>query len=287
MGDLSTLQMVAFTFSPMVLTIVLVALVAWFSRRNGLDRADGPERLLTAAIRHMPSDRSEWGEAMMAELIHLHEHGQAFRWCFALGCVRAALFPPVKNAWLLHWLTTIKRFGSFCGILAVALPTLALPLLWLTAAACNAFMTHDNFSSGELIPTLLGGAILLCLATMFSGIPLGIAGLLRRERHRWLSCLGPAQSIAIFGYMQAVQYLANNSAPSISGGARSAHSDFRGEPASARGLRRQIHHPGKSNQSNNPPKSISGHSSHDDPRSSHENVPPPARSVSTSARIAA
>lgn len=207
MGNLSTLQMIAFVFSPIALVL---ALVVWLRPRRDSQQGNGPERLLSTAIRRMPPDRSEWGEAMMSELVHLHEHGQPFRWCFALGCVRAALFPPSTTSWPRYALDAVNRLGSPCAVLSVALPPLALPLLWLIGTACNAFMTHDDFSSGELVPTLLGAAILVCLAIMFAGIPLGIAALVRREKRRWLSCLGPVLSVAIFAYLQLVQHLAHN-----------------------------------------------------------------------------
>lgn len=54
--------------------------------------AQTPERLLVAAVRHMPAERSEWGAAMLAELAQLRH--PAARWQFALSCVRVALFPP-------------------------------------------------------------------------------------------------------------------------------------------------------------------------------------------------
>jgi hypothetical protein len=210
MSQLSLLQMIVFTFSPMVLTIALVALVAWIRPRNDLRDGGGPEQLLSAAIRHMPPERNEWGEAMMSELMHLHARGESLRWCFALGCTRAALFPPATGSWIAYALGTVKRLGSSWIVLAVVLPTLSLPLIWLWAAASNAFMTHDNYSSGELVPSFLGAAIIACLALMFSGIPLGLVALFRSDRRRWLSLLGPAQSIGIFGYLQVVQHLANN-----------------------------------------------------------------------------
>lgn len=53
---------------------------------------DVPRLLLAAAVRRMPSERREWGEAMLAELAQL-QHPYA-RWRFALGCARVALFPP-------------------------------------------------------------------------------------------------------------------------------------------------------------------------------------------------
>lgn len=209
MGSLSILQMMAFAFSPMVFTIALFAFALWISSRGDSNLGDGPERLLSAAMRHMPPERNEWGEAMMSELMHLHEHGQSFRWCFALGCVRAALFPPATSSWPRYALDAFHRLDSPCALLSIALPTFALPLLWLTSVACNAFTSHDDFFNGELVPGLLGAAIIACLVILFSGVPLGIAGFVRRERRRWLSLLGPVQSLAIFGYMQTVQHLAS------------------------------------------------------------------------------
>lgn len=210
MGQLSVLQMVIFVFAPMAVTLAVAAVVGWWRSRGESGESGGPERLLSAAIRHMPPERSEWGEAMMSELVHLHARGEAFRWWFALGCSRAALFPPATGSWMRHALATLWRLGSSSAVLSVTLPTLSLPLLWLCAAASNAFMTHDNYASGELVPTLLGAAILGCLALMFSGVPLGIVAWVRWEQRRWVALLGPAQSLAIFGYMQLVQHLAAN-----------------------------------------------------------------------------
>jgi hypothetical protein len=134
--------------------------------------------------------------------------GSFERWRFALGCASVALFPPATTGWWRYWMDAFKRLGPVCGVLSVALPPLSLPLLHFISIACNAFRTHDNFSSGELMPTLLGACILGSLACMFSGVPLGLAGLIRRERFRWLSVTGPLSSILIFGYMQIVQHLA-------------------------------------------------------------------------------
>jgi hypothetical protein len=44
---------------------------------------------------------------------------------------------------------------------------------------------------------------------MLSGVPLGIAGLIRRERVRWLSKLGPCVSLSIISYFVIVMNLAN------------------------------------------------------------------------------
>jgi hypothetical protein len=55
----------------------------------GHDRA---RSLLTLAVRLLPPDRRDWGQAMLAELDQLQ--GAAARWRFVLGCVRVVLAPP-------------------------------------------------------------------------------------------------------------------------------------------------------------------------------------------------
>jgi hypothetical protein len=55
----------------------------------GHDRA---RSLLTLAVRRLPPERRDWGQAMLAELDQLQ--GRAARWRFTLGCVRVALAPP-------------------------------------------------------------------------------------------------------------------------------------------------------------------------------------------------
>jgi hypothetical protein len=41
---------------------------------------------------------------------------------------------------------------------------------------------------------------------MLAGLPLGLAGLLRRERLRWLSALGMVSSLCIIGYFLIVMH---------------------------------------------------------------------------------
>lgn len=56
---------------------------------------DWPERALRYAVERMPETRGEWGAAMLAELATVR--GFWARWRFALGCARAALFPPRQS----------------------------------------------------------------------------------------------------------------------------------------------------------------------------------------------
>lgn len=205
MSSLSDLAMIIFIFSPLVFTITLIGTIAWYKLKRFDDGQDGPERLLSAAVSRMPVERSEWGEAMMAELIHTH--GAWFRWQFALGCARVAIFPPATTAWPRYLFDALKRLGSLCGILAVTLPPLGLPFLWMAAIAVDALMEHDNFSfSDGFIPGCVGSLVFVSLACMLCGIPLGIAGLIRREQIRWLSMLGPFLSMTIFSYAVIVMH---------------------------------------------------------------------------------
>lgn len=82
-----------------------------------------PERLLAAAVRHMPAERSEWGAAMLAELAQLRH--PTTRWQFVLSCVRVALFPPLRGGFLMndrrkYWFTNFGAAALF-GLLIVGM----------------------------------------------------------------------------------------------------------------------------------------------------------------------
>lgn len=193
MSSLSTVQMFIFAFAPMVLAaLVLLGFLSWQLRSRSND-LDGPATLLAAAVTWIPVSRFDWARAMLAELHEIRE--RCARWRFAIGCARAAILAPAV-------------LGPVCGLMAFVLPTLSLPLLWLCAISASRFMTHDDFFNGELVPGIIGGFILLSLLCMFCGVPLGIAGWMRGERHRWLSVMGAAMSIGIFLYLQIVQQIA-------------------------------------------------------------------------------
>jgi hypothetical protein len=53
---------------------------------------DPARSLLTLAVRGLPPERQDWGQAMLAELDQLQDRWP--RWRFALGCVRVVLAPP-------------------------------------------------------------------------------------------------------------------------------------------------------------------------------------------------
>lgn len=199
MSSLSTLTTVMVVFCPLAATLFVLFGIVWVAARSLGRDADGPELLLQLAVRHVPSHRQDWGAAMLAEL-NCIEGGPA-RWRFAVGCAWAALFPPK--------LAGSSRLRPLCGILSVALPPLGLPLLYMASVAANRFTTHDDFFNGELVPGIVGGFIGLSIACMLAGLPLGIAGLIRREQLRWLSFFGPVSTICIVSYLMVVQHLAS------------------------------------------------------------------------------
>lgn len=193
--------------TPLVLTLLCLGGAVYLSGRRDGGSGDGAQRLLAAAVRRMPEGRQDWGNAMRAELTQITS--PITRWRFALGCLRTALFPPTDRSMFFSWWDGFRRLGFGCGLLSVIVPTLSLPFLCISAALAENFIVHDDFfSSGELVPTLVGICIVGSLACMAAGLPLGLAGLIRREQHRWLCGVGPFSSVAIFTYLQVVQHLA-------------------------------------------------------------------------------
>jgi hypothetical protein len=204
MTSLFDLPILLFIFTPVVLTIALVSLIAWWKSRSPHQR-DTAEGLLAAAVQTMPSERAEWGRAMMAELQQLD--GAWTRFWFALSCVRVALFPPTTADSSRSRLNPSRRIGAACGLLSVALPPLALPLLYVVALFADLlFHVHDKSSSYYMPAGLISASLLMTLTLLVSGLPLGVAGWYRRERHLWLCALGPCMSVLLLGYLWLFLY---------------------------------------------------------------------------------
>lgn len=189
---------VSFVFTPLILTITLLFVIWWRRVRDNRAWLDAPELLLAAVVRGLPEERREWGWAMLAELGQLR--GVAVRWWFALSCARAALLPPRHSGLLIS-------HNPICGVWAVALPPLGLPLLYLAALIAETILKQEGVSISELYPGLGRTLGLFSLACVLAGLPLGLAGLLRRERMRRLSLLGMLSSLSIIGYFLLVMHL--------------------------------------------------------------------------------
>jgi hypothetical protein len=194
--------LVSFVFTPLGITVTLVLRMLWNrvkEVRAMQPSSDAPGLLLTAAVRQMPEEQREWGAAMMTELGQVR--GTVARWWFALGCVRVALFPPRHSGLLIRGLTSRN---PVCGILAVALPPLGLPFLYFAALITETLLKQEDASMSELYPGLVRALLVFSLSCVVAGLPLGLAGLLRRERLRNLSVMGLISPFCIIGYFLVV-----------------------------------------------------------------------------------
>jgi hypothetical protein len=208
-NGLFDIGLVSFVFTPLVVTM---ALLLCFLRnrikdiRAALPALDRPGLLLAVAARQIPEERREWGAAMMAELGQIN--GLASRWWFALGCVRTALFLPRRDGFLRHALT---GRSPVCGMLAVAAPPMGLPFIYFAAVIMQAiggspFTQSSSWSNPDAVIGVVKVLLMLTLLCLIAGLPLGLAGFLRRERLRWLSALGMLSSLCVIGYFLIVMH---------------------------------------------------------------------------------
>jgi hypothetical protein len=185
---------VAFVFTPLAVSVagggllMRRAAISGRRRRQGHgSEPDAPAALLAWAVGAMPQARREWGIARLAELAALS--GRAERWRFASSCMRALLFLPRVET--VAPAAAIDR-GPVLGLLAVALPPLALPFIYAAAVIVDAM----GGGPAPLVKLLL----LFTMAGLAAGVPLGLASRWRRERLPRLSTWGIASSICTFGY---------------------------------------------------------------------------------------
>jgi hypothetical protein len=160
-------------------------------RTTGLD---GPSLILHVAAGALSSSRLDWGTAMVSELSAVS--GRLDRWRFSFGCVRAALLMEGPEP------------RPVLGVLAVALPLLALPLLYTAALAIESIggspYTASRWNNPDVVVVWIKVLLVSTVACMVSGVPLGLAGWLRRERIRGLAILGVGSSICVMGYFLTV-----------------------------------------------------------------------------------
>jgi hypothetical protein len=93
-----------------------------------------PGFLLACAVRRMPDERREWGDAMLAELDQVQTPIQ--RWRFALGCIGVALCPPMRAGSLQSLMNLTRSLipGNPRAATLVGL-VLALPISLMLAIA--------------------------------------------------------------------------------------------------------------------------------------------------------
>jgi hypothetical protein len=127
--------------------------------------SDAPRWLLTIAVRRMPAERAEWGEAMLAELAQIQN--PSARWRFALGCIRVALFPPRKVG-LLQIIMKHKMDGIITAFGSAALLSLifVLPFDLGGAWLARAYAIYGFFIL--LIPAFVFADLLLLAAVVWA-----------------------------------------------------------------------------------------------------------------------
>jgi hypothetical protein len=151
----------------------------WAGAGAGLSTMDAPGRLLAAAVTLLPESRRRWGEAMLAELAHVH--GRSARRRFALSCGRAALTlpsprrarPPVPVATVLVIAAVAACVAATAAFLAQhpaaadSLPPGGTAVLAVVLAVCLGLAVAP--SGTRSAATLgIGGAVVFILALMAS-----------------------------------------------------------------------------------------------------------------------
>ncbi len=131
----------------------------------GISFADMPRLLLTVAVRWMPTERGEWGMAMLAELAQLQH--PSTRWRFALGCASAALLAPRQGGLLQAIMNNntksvgaTLRMSAIIGFL-ITLPFMLLDFLFVKVKNLNTFSLRNALDS-----IVLFGFLWLALAAI-------------------------------------------------------------------------------------------------------------------------
>jgi hypothetical protein len=213
MSSLPAVWVVVIFLLPAAAVLALYGGGAWIRRRGGCGGpSDWPHRLLAFAVRLMPEDRREWGAAMLAELDAVG--GSLRRWRFATGCVRVTLFPPTSARWPRACLDSVRRLSPGYEALSVLLPLSGLPLLCVATIVIGRLeQLHNARGPTPLLETHVGVAVWAAVVLIASGLPLGVAGLVRRQRGRWLPLTGSVLSVTIFPYLFVASLLVERPGP--------------------------------------------------------------------------
>lgn len=116
-----------------------------------------PERLLAWAVRQMPTERREWGAAMLAELASVRH--PATRWQFALSCLRVALFPGGQNVMLKGLLVTLTA-AALIGFVLLRPETGGVWLAYaITAYSISLFLSTVFFGQWLLLAAVTWGVV--------------------------------------------------------------------------------------------------------------------------------
>jgi hypothetical protein len=133
---------------PTVLAILLLAVavaVLWSRehppREAALGQGDVPVRLVRWAVGLLPTERAEWGQAMLGELDHVENRSS--RWRFALGCAAGIVrLPPWESVGPLAALVAVALGSAVVlGIGFVHFGLAANPWNWVMLAIVAALVT--------------------------------------------------------------------------------------------------------------------------------------------------
>ncbi|MCI0747246.1 MAG: hypothetical protein L0Y58_17720 [Verrucomicrobia subdivision 3 bacterium] len=204
---------VTFVSTPLVVTIAALLLMWWReikASKTARVELDMPGLLLASATRWMTEERREWGDAMLAELIHVQVPSS--RWKFVVGCLRVVLFPPRREGLLMY---ALAKQTSACGVMAVILPPLGWPFAVIAAAILgiiggSPYSQDSRWSDPAAAMTIFNAVKILTMLCFLAGLPLGFAGVLRHERWQWLSVMGIISTFFSVGWFFFGMWLSGN-----------------------------------------------------------------------------
>lgn len=130
----------------LIIGVVAMVLLALGWRRALADHdGDVAAAMVALASRRLASTRPDWGRAMTAELSSLDAHSTRLR--FALGCARAAWFPPLTN---------MKAApGARVVVAAVALTLISLSIVAQRRAEASIAMGGHGAAYGFVVAGLV------------------------------------------------------------------------------------------------------------------------------------
>lgn len=171
-------------------------------------RDDGAGRLLRFAVRWMPAERREWGDAMLAELEQIEPPVE--RWRFALGCVEGAILMPGKSGQVLAMVSgAAGSLASRPNIAALTGLACVLPFAVLNAIVSQRIEPLFSWIRPGLHTSALEYALLPAVLLM---MPVGAVGALLpslrkgedgRRRFYWLNGICAGLLLAAFAILSA------------------------------------------------------------------------------------
>ncbi len=92
------------------------------------------------------------------------------------------------------------------GIVSFVFTPLVIATVIVEAIGGSPFTQSSRWSNPDAVIAVVQVIVKLMFFCLLAGLPLGLAGWLRRERMRWLSALGMILSLCIISYFMAVMH---------------------------------------------------------------------------------